>query len=174
MRRIGIAMSKETVMHAENKTSIKGFTLIEAIIAMMIFGIAFTGLYLVFGIALKGANNIQARMHLNLIANQIVESIASETSRDVNDILNPFKTPSSYNANLKNCATFAATDVRNTWCTKLNEVVGGHQGLHANQKRNVLVSKASGHLYVDINLAVGGDASGNNIIQVVVSRRIRP
>ena len=75
MQRIGIAMSKEMAMNVENKNLIKGFTLIEAIIAMLIFGIAFTGLYLVFGIALIGANNIQARMHLNLIANQIVERL---------------------------------------------------------------------------------------------------
>ena len=38
------------------KPNEKGFTLIEAVVAMVIFGIAFTGLYLVFGIAMKGAN----------------------------------------------------------------------------------------------------------------------
>ena len=84
------------------KSNDKGFTLIEAVVAMVIFGIAFTGLYLVFGIAMKGANDAQKRMHLNLIANQIVESISAETRRDPNDDLNPLKTPDIYNANLQN------------------------------------------------------------------------
>ena len=66
----------------------KGFTLIEAIVAMVIFGIAFSGLYLVFGIAIKGASDARTIMHLNLIANQIVESISAETRRDLNDDLN--------------------------------------------------------------------------------------
>ena len=39
------------------KPNEKGFTLIEAVVAMVIFGIAFTGLYLVFGIAMKGRRN---------------------------------------------------------------------------------------------------------------------
>ena len=156
------------------KPNDKGFTLIEAVVAMVIFGIAFTGLYLVFGIAMKGANDAQKRMHLNLIANQIVESISAETRRDLNDDLNPLKTPSIYNANLKNCASFGSSDIRKLWCTKLNEVVGGFQGTNYKQKRSVTVTKLLDHLYVDIHFVIGGDSKGNNISQVVMARRIRP
>jgi len=156
------------------KPNEKGFTLIEAVVAMVIFGIAFTGLYLVFGIAMKGANDAQKRMHLNLIANQIVESISAETRRDPNDDLNPLKTPSIYNANLKNCGSYGSSDIRNSWCTNLNDVVGGFQGTNAKQQRSVTVTKLSDHLYVDIHFVIGGDSKGNNISQVVMARRIRP
>ena len=156
------------------KSNDKGFTLIEAVVAMVIFGIAFTGLYLVFGIAMKGANDAQKRMHLNLIANQIVESISAETRRDPNDDLNPLKTPVIYNANLQNCASFDSSDIRNSWCTNLSEVVGGFQGTNSKQKRTVTVTKLSDHLFVDIHFVIGGDSKGNNISQVVMARRIRP
>ena len=156
------------------KPNEKGFTLIEAVVAMVIFGIAFTGLYLVFGIAMKGANDAQKRMHLNLIANQIVESISAETRRDPNDDLNPFKTPSIYNANLKSCGSYSSSDIRNSWCTNLNDVVGDFQGTNAKQQRSVTVTKLSDHLYVDIHFVIGGDSKGNNISQVVMARRIRP
>ena len=156
------------------KPNDKGFTLIEAVVAMVIFGIAFTGLYLVFGIAMKGANDAQKRMHLNLIANQIVENISAETRRDLNDDLNPLKTPSIYNANLKNCASFGSSDIRKLWCTKLNEVIGGFQGTNSKQKRNVTVSKLDNNLYVDIHFVIGGDSRGNNTSEAVIARRIRP
>ena len=152
----------------------KGFTLIEAIVAMVIFGIAFTGLYLVFGVAIKGAYDAQKRMHPNLIANQIVESISAETRRDANDVLNPLKTPDIYGADLKNCASFGSSDIRKSWCTKLNEVVGGFQGTNSKQKRSVTVTKLSNHLYVDIHFVIGGDSKGNNTSEVVMARRIRP
>ena len=156
------------------KSSGKGFTLIEAIVAMVIFGIAFTGLYLVFGIAMKGADDAQKRMHLNLIANQIVESISAETRRDANDPLNPLKTPDIYDADLKNCVSFGSSDIRKSWCTKLNEVVGGFQGTNSKQKRSVTVTKSAGNLYVDIHFVIGGDSKGNNTSEVVMARRIRP
>ena len=156
------------------KSNDRGFTLIEAVVAMVIFGIAFTGLYLVFGIAMKGANDAQKRMHLNLIANQIVESISAETRRDPNDDLNPFKTPSIYNADLQDCDSFGSSDIRNSWCNKLNEVVGGFQGTNSEQKRSVMVSKLDNNLYVDIHFVIGGDSRGNNTSEVVMARRIRP
>ena len=152
----------------------KGFTMIEAIVAMVIFGIAFSGLYLVFGIAIKGANDARTIMHLNLIANQIVESISAETRRDPNDDLNPLKTPDIYNANLQNCASFDSSDIRNSSCTNLSEVVGGFQGTNSKQKRSVTVTKLSDHLFVDIHFVIGGDSKGNNTSQVVMARRIRP
>jgi prepilin-type N-terminal cleavage/methylation domain-containing protein len=156
------------------KPSEKGFTLIEAIVAMVIFGIAFTGLYLVFGVAMKGANDAQKRMHLNLIANQIVENISAETRRDIDDDLNPFKTPDIYIADLQDCDSFSSSDIRKSWCTKLNEVIGGFQGTNSKQKRNVTVSKLDNNLYVDIHFVIGGDSRGNNTSEAVIARRIRP
>jgi hypothetical protein len=109
-----------------------------------------------------------------LIANQIVENISAETRRDINDDLNPFKTPDIYNADLQDCDSFSSSDIRKSWCTKLNEVIGGFQGTNSKQKRNVTVSKLDNNLYVDIHFVIGGDSRGNNTSEAVIARRIRP
>ena len=150
-----------------------GFTLIEAIVAMAIFGIAFSGLYLMFGIAIKASDDVQTRMHLNLISNQIVESISSEARRSMSDVKNPFKTPTLYSGNLHSCTT-SITDVRQNWCRNLNDVVGPHQALNVKQKRQITLEKSGNHLYVDIELVVGGGKTGIDVISVAMSRRIRP
>ena len=48
-----------------------GFTLIEAIVSLVMFGISFAGLFLLFGIAQQTSINTEKKMFLNLIANRI-------------------------------------------------------------------------------------------------------
>ncbi|MEO1942887.1 MAG: type II secretion system protein, partial [Candidatus Thioglobus sp.] len=73
----------------KKKTSQLGFTLIEAIISLLVFGISFAGLFLLFGIAQQTAINAEKRMFLNLMANRIVENIANEGA-NVSASINPF------------------------------------------------------------------------------------
>ena len=72
------------------------------------------------------------------------------------------------------CFLQKSSDIRKSWCTKLNEVIGGFQGTNSKQKRNVTVLKLDNNLYVDIPFVIGGDSRGNNTSEAVIARRIRP
>ncbi len=162
----------QSISHSSKLKPIQGFTMIEAIVSMVIFAIAFTGLYLLFGIGMTVANNTQIKMHLNLMANQIVETIAAEAQRSTLDPLNPFVDSEQYAGNLHTCSAY--TNIRQTWCNDLNEVIGPHAGLHDGQKRTIGITRDGGNLIVDIEFVVGGTVDGNNTVQVVASRKIRP
>ncbi len=151
--------------------SIQGFTMIEAIVSMAIFGIAFSGLYLLFGVGMQSAHNTQTKLHLNLMANQIVETIAAESQRSDVDPLNPFVNNLQYAGNLHGCAAY--THIRTSWCDDLNFVIGPHEGFPG-QKRSISIATSGSNLIVDIEFIVGGDAMGMNQIVVVFSRKIRP
>ena len=140
----------------------KGFTLIEALVSLALFAIAFSGLYLFFGMAQQANNNSEKKMYLNLMANQILETITAETARSDTDALNPFKTPAAYNADLSDCATYTAPDVRQTWCSELNASVGPHKGVHADEVRTIEVAKDGDDLIVDVALTVDDDGSGSS------------
>ena len=86
----------------------QGFTIIEAIVSMALFAIAFSGLYFFFGMAQQANNNSEKRMYLNLMGNQILETIHAEAFRGDDDVANPFVTPTSYTANLSDCSTYTA------------------------------------------------------------------
>ena len=150
----------------------QGFTIIEAIVSLAIFAIAFSGLYFFFGMAHQAYNNSEKRMHLNLMANHILETIHAEAYRDDADVANPFVTPASYTANLSDCSTYTAPDVRHTWCTELNASVGPHKGVHADEVRTVEVVKDEAYLIANVSLVVDAGIGEKNLIKTFLSRKI--
>jgi len=150
----------------------KGFTIIEAIVSLALFAIAFSGLYFFFGMAHQAYNNSEKRMHLNLMANHILDTIHAEAYRTDTDVANPFITPASYNANLSDCATYTAPDVRHTWCTELDASVGSHKGVHADEVRTVEVVKDEAYLIANVTLVVDGGIGEKNLIKTFLSRKI--
>ena len=152
----------------------KGFTLIEALVSLALFAIAFSGLYLFFGMAQQANNNSEKKMYLNLMANQILETITAETARSDTDALNPFMTPTAYNADLSDCATYTAPDVRQTWCSELNASVGPHKGVHADEVRTIEVAKDGDDLIVDVALTVDDGSGSTNLVKAYFTRKIRP
>jgi len=156
----------------ENLIKNKGFTLIEAIVSLALFAIAFSGLYFFFGMAQQANNNSEKRMHLNLMANHILETIHAEAFRDDADVANPFVTPASYTANLSDCSIYTAPDVRHTWCTELNASVGPHKGVHADEVRTVEVVKDEAYLIANVSLVVDAGIGDKNLIKTFLSRKI--
>ena len=160
--------------HGVNLTKSKGFTLIEALVSLALFAIAFSGLYFFFGMAQQANNNSEKRMYLNLMTNQIIETIHAEAFRADGDILSPFVTPASYNANLSDCSTYTAPDLRHTWCTELNAAIGPHKGVHADEVRTVEVVKDETNLIVNVTLVADGGIGDKNLIKTFLSRKIAP
>ena len=158
--------------HGVNLTKNKGFTLIEALVSLALFAIAFSGLYFFFGMAQQANNNSEKRIYLNLMTNQIIETIHAEAFRADGDILSPFVTPASYNANLSDCSTYSAPDVRHTWCTELNAAIGPHKGVHADEVRTVEVVKDETNLIVNVTLVADGGIGDKNLIKTFLSRKI--
>ena len=152
----------------------QGFTIIEAIVSMALFAIAFSGLYFFFGMAQQANNNSEKRMYLNLMGNQILETIHAEAFRGDDDVANPFVTPTSYTANLSDCSTYTAPDVRHTWCTELDASIGPHKGVHADELRTVEVIKDETNLIVNVTLVADGGTGSNNLIKTFLSRKIAP
>jgi len=152
----------------------QGFTIIEAIVSMALFAIAFSGLYFFFGMAQQANNNSEKRMYLNLMGNQILETIHAEAFRGDADVANPFVTPTSYTANLSDCSTYTAPDIRHTWCTELDASIGPHKGVHADELRTVEVIKDETNLIVNVTLVADGGTGSNNLIKTFLSRKIAP
>jgi prepilin-type N-terminal cleavage/methylation domain-containing protein len=179
-RTIGLSLIKT------NHNKEKGFTLIEAIVSLAIFAIAFSGLFLFFGMATLANNNTEKRMYLNLTANHIIESIAAESTRSNGDILNPFVTPTSYSGSLGTCADYLETDIRRTWCNSLNEKVGP-EGSYPDEQRIIEIFRVdndnnpiadgvsfdNGNLIVNVSLVVDGGSGANKLISSFFTRKIR-
>jgi len=157
-----------------NSIKHNGFTIIEAIVSLALFAIAFSGLYLFFGMAQQANNNSEKKMYLNLMANQIIETITAETFREDSDVANPFVTPASYNADLSDCTGFTAPDVRHTWCTELDAVIGPHKGVSADEVRTVEVIQDDTNLIVNVVLVSDSGLGENNLLRTVISRKIPP
>ena len=152
----------------------KGFTLIEAIVSMVMFGISFAGLFLLFGIAQQTSTNTQKKMFLNLMANRIIETIANEGT-NTNTAINPFNDQTHYHGSLSDCSIYALTDTPNYkyhWCNDLKEQVGPFSG-YSGEERMVNVVKEGENLYVDVSLIVDGGMDGQNLVQSYFSRQLR-
>ena len=156
--------------HILNKNNQSGFTLIEAIISLVMFGISFAGLFLLFGIAQQTSMNTQKKMFLNIMANRIVETIANEGT-NTDTTINPFNNQSLYDRSLNDC-TVGLSSYKLEWCTDLQNQVGGFTG-YEGEERTVSVVKDGSDLLINISLVVDGGSDGENLVQSYFSRRLR-
>ena len=68
-----------------DKNKVQGFTLIEAIVSLALFAIAFSGLYLLFGMATLANSNTEKRMYLNQISfllQKIVQNLLKKLKKN--------------------------------------------------------------------------------------------
>ena len=156
--------------HILNKNNQSGFTLIGAIISLVMFGISFAGLFLLFGIAQQTSMNTQKKMFLNIMANRIVETIANEGT-NTDTTINPFNNQLLYDGSLNDC-TVGLSSYRLEWCTDLQNQVGGFTG-YEGEERTVSVVKDGSDLLINISLVVDGGSDGENLVQSYFSRRLR-
>lgn len=127
----------------------KGFSLIEAMIAMAVVGIAFVGVFGLTSYSASSLNSATKQQSLQILANQILEVIES----DQDNIL-------SYNLDFTTCTapTSEQTQTYHTyrykWCRMLNAEIGTPR---AGDIRNVSVVNSLGEIKVHITLqGVGG------------------
>lgn len=138
--------------------SYSGFTLVEALVAMAIFMIGFSGLYFFFNLSQQSIIDAEKRMYINLMSDRIIQTIASEAQRPVTDVLNPFTTPSKYSGSLNNCNIYAVGDVRQSWCADLNTNIGAYNAASGMENRQVDIQNDGTGLIVNITLITAGGA----------------
>jgi prepilin-type N-terminal cleavage/methylation domain-containing protein len=151
-----------------SRHSEEGFTLIEALVSLVIFVIGFSGLYLFYGMSQTTIDRSDRKLYASLLADGIVETIVAETRRPTTDVLNPFLTPASYTANLSNCATYPVSDVRYTWCMDANTLLGPMNLTSGQEARAVNVLLDGKTLIVSVNII-----SDSGAVQSSFSRKIR-
>jgi len=150
----------------ENKMG--GFTMVEALVAMMIFSIGFSGLYFFFTISQQAIISSEKKMNLNLMSDRIFQTIANESKRSVTDTLNPFVNTSNYSGSLAIC-NYSANDVRQSWCLDLNSSVGPFNSKTGQEVRQVDLLVDSSNLIVNVTLITEGGA-----VKSFYTRKIRP
>ena len=133
----------------------QGFTLVEAMVAMVIFTLGFSGLYFFYGISQQVIADSEKRMYINLMGDRIVETIAAEGMRSVSDPLNPFLTPSQYAGSLANC-NYNTGDTRQAWCLDLNTNIGALNSSSGKEIRQIDVVNDGTGLIINVSLVTGG------------------
>ena len=136
-------------------------------IALVIFAIGFSGLYFFFAAAQKSADYAEKRMYLNLMADRIVETIASESRRVNTDPSNPFVTPTLYSGSLTSCDSSLST-TRQSWCVDLVNEVGSYNPASGVETRLVSINVDSSGLIVNVSFVID---SGK--VRTYYSRKIR-
>ena len=164
----------------------KGFTLIEALVSMVIFAIGFSGLYFFYGMALQSNSNTDKKMHMNLIANRIIETIATEAQRLPTDPEYSSKSPfivanhNLYRGSLNTCA--GLSEPKFTWCDELNKSIGTFTGISVHETRNVTLTSADpsldpsglkSGLIVNVSLIAESGAVDRIFVQTYATRKIR-
>lgn len=136
-----------------------GFTLVEALVAMAIFTIGFSGLYFFYNLSQHAIADSEKRMYVNLMGDRIIQTIASEGQRPVTDSLNPFINPSQYSGSLNAC-NYSANDNRQSWCLDLISNVGPYNPASALENRKVEVQNDGTGLIVNVTLIVANGSVG--------------
>jgi len=145
----------------------QGFTLVEAMVAMVIFTLGFSGLYFFYGISQQVIADSEKRMYINLMGDLIIETIAAEGMRSVSDPLNPFLTPSQYAGSLANC-NYNTGDTRQAWCLDLNTNIGALNSSSGKEIRQIDVVNDGTGLIINVSLVTAG---GN--ISAYFTRKLR-
>ncbi len=139
----------------------------EALVGMVVFTIGFSGLFLFFNISQQVVVDAQRKMHLNFLANQIVETIAAQAKRTPSDPLNPFVTPSQYSGSLATCS-YGTNDERQGWCLQLNNEMGLFNAVSGKEIRDVTLMNDGTGLIVNVSLVVS-----HGTVSVFYSRKLR-
>ncbi|QWE21456.1 type II secretion system protein [Polynucleobacter sp. AP-Kolm-20A-A1] len=155
-----------TITSRQNAQEISGYTLVEALVAMAIFMIGFSGLYFFFNFSHQAVVDTEKRMYLNLMGDRIVQTIASEAQRSPADPLNPFVDPTRYSGSLVSCTIYS--DVRKDWCNDLNSTIGFYDPKNTADRRQVDLQKDATGLTINVTLI-----SGNGAISAYLSRKLR-
>ncbi|MEI7917628.1 MAG: prepilin-type N-terminal cleavage/methylation domain-containing protein [Methylophilaceae bacterium] len=153
----------------KRRTSCKkmqGFTMVEALVSMLIFTIGFSGLYFFFTISQQAIVSSEKKMYLSLMADGIFQTIANKRKLTGTD--NPFTSPNNYSGSLATC-NYSATDVRQLWCTDLRDSLGPFNPASGKEVRQVDVLLDSPNLIVNITLIT--EAGG---VKSFYTRKIRP
>ena len=146
----------------------RGFTLVEALVAMAIFTIGFSGLYFFFSISQQVIADSERRMYINLMGDRIIETISAQAMRSSTDPLNPFVSPSQYAGSLANCSSYSTGDDRREWCDDLNANIGAFNASSGLEVRQVDVTNDGTGLIVNVSLVTGGGA-----ISAYFTRKLR-
>lgn len=144
-----------------------GFTLVEALVAMVIFTVGFSGLFFFYSLSQQTITDSSRRLGINLIANRIIDTVAAEAQRPLADSKNPFVTPSMYSADLRSC-NYNANDVRQAWCSDLNTLVGAYNPASGKESRLVTVVNDGTGVIVDIVII-----TSDGTVSAYFSRKIR-
>ncbi len=156
-----------TAYRSFTQSASQGFTLVEALVGMVVFTVGFSGLFLFFNISQQVISDSQRKMHLNFVANQIIETIAAQAKRHAADPLNPFVSAAQYAGSLANC-NYGAADERQLWCLQLNSDVGVFNPVSGKEVREIeLINDGTG-LIINVSLIVSHGA-----VSVFYSRKLR-
>lgn len=155
----------EYAINQTNKDN--GFTLVEALVAMAIFMLGFSGLYFFYNLSQHTVAASEKRMYVNLMADRIVQTIAAEGQRSMADALNPFINPTQYAGSLNVC-NYSASDDRQGWCQDLNTNVGPYNPASGKEIRQVEVINDGTGLIVNVTLVVA-----NGDVAAFYTRKLR-
>jgi len=160
-------MTSSSVFNSSGLETIQGFTLVEALVAMAIFMLGFSGLYFFYNLSQHTIADSEKRMYVNLMADRIVQTIAAEAQRPTTDALNPFVNPNQYSGSLNAC-NYGATDNRQSWCLDLNTNVGPYNPTSGKEDRKVEMQSDGTGLIVNVSLII---ANGN--VSAFYTRKLR-
>ncbi len=160
-------MTSSSVCNSSGLETIQGFTLVEALVAMAIFMLGFSGLYFFYNLSQHTIADSEKRMYVNLMADRIVQTIAAEAQRPTTDALNPFVNPNQYSGSLNVC-NYGATDNRQSWCLDLNTNVGPYNPTSGKEDRKVEMQNDGTGLIVNVSLII---ANGN--VSAFYTRKLR-
>lgn len=144
-----------------------GFTLVEAVVAMAIFMIGFSGLYFLFNMSQSIVSDSEKRMHLNLMADRIIQTIAAEAQRSGTDSLNPFVNPGYYSGDCGGFAT-GSSNVVKSWCADLDTNIGPINPKSGKEIRKIVLLNDGTGLLIDISLV-----TSDGRISTYSSRKLR-
>ena len=144
-----------------------GFTLVEALVAMAIFMLGFSGLFFFYSLSQHTIVEAEKRMYVNLMADRIVQTIASEAQSPMTDAMNPFVNPAQYAGSLNSC-TYSASDDRQSWCLDLNTNVGPYNPVSGKEMRQVDVLNDGTGLIVNVSLIIA-----NGDVSALYTRKLR-
>lgn len=139
-----------------------GMSLLESLVAVALTALGFMGLQAFYGVAQKSIAASSARVQANIVAEQIVEDIASDMP----------SIAAIGNVNLGNCGAISSQKHRD-WCDRLNRHVGtANSNALANNSefRRVNVTRVPGTAnawMITVEIATQGGKS-----HIVVRRRV--